>query len=85
MLKGWSPFLLASVLDLRLEHAGDQDRLTLTTLKQPCPTCIARLLRMPPVVPEPTPEEAIADLNIVVAAGHGRLSGRGPGGACSWA
>ena len=36
---------------------------------------------MPPVVPDPTPEDAIADLNILSAARHGRLPERRAGGA----
>ena len=41
------------------------------------PSLHRAVLRVPPVVPEPTPEDAIADLNLVVAAGHGRAARRG--------
>jgi len=46
-----------------------KDRLTLTTLKRPMVYLDRAVLRMPPVVPQPTPEEAIADLNFLALPG----------------
>jgi lactate permease len=69
VLKGWSPFLLATVFIFLWSMPAIKDRLTLTTLKQPMPYLDRAVLRMPPVVPQPTPEEAIADLNILAMPG----------------
>jgi lactate permease len=69
VLKGWSPFLLASILIFVWSVPAIKDRLTLTTLKQPMPYLDHAVIRIPPVVPQPTPEEAIADLNFVVLPG----------------
>ena len=69
VLKGWSPFLLASVLIFVWSLSAVKDRLTLTTLKQPMPYLDHAVIRIPPVVPQPAPEEAIADLNFVVLPG----------------
>jgi lactate permease len=69
VLKGWSPFLLASVLIFVWSVPAIKDRLTLTTLKQPMPYLDRAVIRIPPVVPQPAPEEAIADLNFVVLPG----------------
>ena len=69
ILKGWSPFLLASVLIFVWSMPAIKDRLTLTTLKQPMPYLDRAVIRIPPVVPQPAPEEAIADLNFVVLPG----------------
>jgi lactate permease len=69
VLKGWSPFLLASVLIFVWSVPAIKDRLTLTTLKQPMPYLDRAVIRIPPVVPQPMSEEAIADLNFVVLPG----------------
>ena len=69
ILKGWSPFLLASVLIFVWSVPAIKDRLTLATLKQPMPYLDHAVIRIPPVVPKPVPEEAIADLNFVVLPG----------------
>jgi lactate permease len=69
ILKGWSPFLLASVFIFVWSLPAIKDRLTLTTLKQPMPYLDRAVLRIPPVVPAPAPEEAVADLNFVVLPG----------------
>ncbi|MFI5457431.1 MAG: L-lactate permease [Isosphaerales bacterium] len=69
ILKGWSPFLLASVFIFLWSMPAIKGRLTLTTLKQPMPYLDRAVLRMPPAVLEPTPEEAIADLNFLVLPG----------------
>src|SRR5262249_7771282 len=69
VLKGWSPFLLASVFIFLWSMPTEKGHLTLSMLKQPMPWLDRAVLRMPPVVLEPTPEEAIADLNIVALPG----------------
>ena len=65
ILKGWSPFLLASVFIFVWSMPAIKDWTTLTILKQPMPYLHRAVLRIPPVVPEPAPEEAIADLNLI--------------------
>ena len=70
VLKGWSPFLLASVVHLPVGEAGSQPAaLTFKFLQQPVPYLHRAVLRMPPVAPEPTPEDAIADLNVLAVPG----------------
>ena len=69
ILKGWSPFLLASVFVFVWSMPAIKDWITLTILEQPMPYLHRAVLRMPPIVPEPAPEEAIADLNLVALPG----------------
>jgi lactate permease len=69
ILKGWSPFLLASVFVFVWIMPAIKDRITLTIAKQPMPYLHRAVLRIPPVVPAPAPEEAIADLNLVALPG----------------
>jgi lactate permease len=69
ILKGWSPFLLASVFVFVWSMPAIKDRITLTIAKQPMPYLHHAVVRIPPVVPEPAPEEAIADLNLVALPG----------------
>lgn len=75
ILNGWSPFLLASVFIFLWSMPAIKDRLTLTILKQPMPYLDRAVVRMPPVVAQPTPEEAIADLNFVALPGTAVLLG----------
>jgi lactate permease len=69
ILKGWSPFLLASGFIFLWSMPAIRAYLTLSILKQPMRHLDRAVLRMPPVVPQPTPEEAIADLNILALPG----------------
>jgi lactate permease len=69
ILNGWSPFLFASVFIFLWSMPAIKDRLTLTILKQPMPYLDRAVVRTPPVVAQPTPEDAIADLNVVVLPG----------------
>jgi lactate permease len=69
ILNGWAPFLLASVFILLWSMPAIKDRLTMTSLKQPMPYLDRAVARVPPVVAQPTPEEAIADLNFLVLPG----------------
>ncbi len=69
VLKGWSPFLLASVFIFVWSLPAIKDWLTLTTLQQPMPYLDRAVIRVPPVVPQPAPEGAVADLNFMVLPG----------------
>jgi lactate permease len=69
ILKGWSPFLLASVFIFVWSLSAIKDRLTFAVLKQPMPYLNRAVIRMPPIVPEPAPEEATADLNFLALPG----------------
>jgi lactate permease len=69
ILKGWSPFLFSTVFIFLWSLPAIKGVLTLETLKQPMPYLNRAVLRMPPVIPEPTPEDAIADLNILALPG----------------
>jgi lactate permease len=75
VLKGWSPFLLASVLIFVWAQPKIARYLTLDGLKQPMPVLHRAVVRVPPVVPEPAPEDAIADLNILSLPGTAVLLG----------
>jgi lactate permease len=69
IVKGWSPFLLTSVFIFLWSVPSIRAYLTLAALKQPMRYLDHVVLRMPPVVPQPMPEEAIADLNILALPG----------------
>ncbi len=69
VLKGWSPFLLASVFIFVWARPELAPYLNFSALKPPMPILHRAVLRVPPVVPEPTPEDAIADLNVVSLPG----------------
>ncbi len=69
VIKGWSPFLLVSILIFLWARPEISRAVTFQALKQPVPYLHQGVLRMPPVVPEATPEEAIADLNVFAVPG----------------
>jgi lactate permease len=80
VLKGWSPFLLASTFIFLAAQPSIARRLSFAVLKQPMPGLHKVVLRVPPVVSEPMPEDAIADLNLLALPGTavfvgGALSG----------
>jgi lactate permease len=75
VLKGWSPFLLASVLIFIWAQPKVVESLNSKALKQPMPSLHRAVVRMPPVVPEPTPEDAVADLNFASLPGTAVLLG----------
>ncbi len=75
VLKGWSPFLLASILIFVQAQPKVSGYLTVDKLKRPMPALDRAVIRMPPVVPGPTPEDAIADLNVVSLPGTAVLLG----------
>ena len=75
MLKGWSPFLLASVFIFLAAQPAVARHLTFAVLKQPMPGLHQAVLRVPPVVAAPTPEDAIADLNLLALPGTAVFAG----------
>ena len=69
MLKGWSPFLLVSLLIFLWARPEVAAWRTFKALERAVPYLASGGLRMPPVVPKPAPEDAIADLNILAVPG----------------
>lgn len=69
VLKGWSPFLLASLLIFLATQPKVVAALNLPALKQPMPGLHKAVVRVPPVVKEPTPEDAFVDLNVLTLPG----------------
>jgi lactate permease len=68
VLKGWSPFLLASVFIFIAGYPAINKYLTSDLLKQPMPMLHNAVLRVPPVAPN-KPEAAIVDLNLLSLPG----------------
>jgi lactate permease len=68
ILKGWSPFLLASVFIFIAGYPAINKYLTWQSLKQPMPMLHNLVLRVPPVAPN-LPEGAIVDLNLLSLPG----------------
>jgi lactate permease len=68
VLKGWSPFLLASVFIFIAGYPAINKYLTFAILKQPMPMLHNAVLRVPPVAPN-LPEGAIVDLNLLSLPG----------------
>jgi lactate permease len=69
VLKGWSPFIWASVLIFFCGLPTINKHLIMPALNFPMPGLHNAVLRMPPVVPNPTPEPAIMDLNVLSLPG----------------
>ncbi len=65
VLKGWSPFIVASVLIFVTGLPAVQKYLTFDALKMPMPALHNAVLKMPPVAPKPTPEDATVNLNML--------------------
>jgi lactate permease len=74
VLKGWSPFLLASALIFIAAQPAAAKLLNFPSLKRPMPWLHLAVVRMPPVAPGPTPEEAFADLNLLALPGTAVLA-----------
>src|SRR5262249_35832640 len=68
VLKGWSPFLLASVFIFIAGYPAINKYLTSDLLKQPMPMLHNAVLRVPPVASN-KPEAAIVDLNLLSLPG----------------
>lgn len=69
VLKGWSPFLLASVFIFIFGLPAINKHLSFDVLKPPMPLLHNAVLKVPPVAPKPTPEAAITDLNVTSLPG----------------
>src|SRR4051812_29973911 len=69
VIRGWSPFIIASVLIFVTGLPTIAKSLTLAALSMPMPILHKAVLRMPPVVPQPTPEDAIVNLNFIAIPG----------------
>jgi lactate permease len=75
VLKGWSPFILSSILIFLAGLPASNRMLTFASLKQPVPYLHNLVYRMPPVAPTAAREAAIADLNLVALPGTAVFSG----------
>jgi lactate permease len=69
VLKGWSPFILASILIFIAGLPALNKTLIFASLRQPVPYLHNLVYRVPPVVPAAAPESAIADLNLIALPG----------------
>jgi lactate permease len=69
VLKGWSPFALASVLILLWALPSFVQYIRFGALAFPVPGLHNLVIRVPPVVPAPTPETAIMDVNALALPG----------------
>jgi lactate permease len=69
ILKGWSPFALASVFIFLWGQPGFARNLQIPLLTFPTPWLHNVVIRTPPVTPVPTPEAASIDLNFFALPG----------------
>src|SRR5262249_4434944 len=69
VLKGWSPFALASVLILLWALPAFVTYIRFAALSFPVPGLHNLVIRVPPVVTAPTPETAIMDVNALALPG----------------
>ena len=69
ILKGWSPFILASLLIFLYAMPAFNKYLKFSQLTFPIPGLHNLVIRIPPVVPQPTPEEARMNLNFLALPG----------------
>jgi lactate permease len=65
VLKGWSPFIVASVLIFLSGLPAVASYLNFDALRMPMPYLHNAVLKMPPVAPTPTPEDATVNLNFL--------------------
>jgi lactate permease len=65
VFKGWSPFIIASVLIFVTGLPSIARYLNFTALRTPMPFLHNAVLKMPPVAPQPTPEDATVNLNFL--------------------
>ncbi len=77
VLKAWSPFMLASVFIFVAGVPAINNALSFASWRQPVPLLHNAVLRVPPVVAAPTPEGAIADLNMLALPGTAIFVGAG--------
>jgi lactate permease len=69
VLKGWSPFIVASILIFITGLPSISRYLNFDALRMPMPYLHNAVLKMPPVAPQPTPEDATVNLNFVAIPG----------------
>ncbi|MEO8315409.1 MAG: lactate permease LctP family transporter [Pseudomonadota bacterium] len=69
VLKGWSPFIIASVLIFITGLPSIGKYLNFEALKIHMPLLHLAVLKMPPVAPTPTPEDATVNLNFIAIPG----------------
>jgi lactate permease len=69
VLNGWSPFIIASVLIFVTGLPAVGRYVNFPSLSVPMPLLHGAVLKMPPVVPQPTPEDAIVNLNFIAIPG----------------
>ena len=69
VVKGWSPFIIASVLIFVTALPAIATYLNFPALSVPMPLLHRAVLKMPPVVPRPTPEDAIVNVNFIAIPG----------------
>ena len=65
VLKGWSPFIVASILIFVTGLPSMAKYLNFDALRMPMPYLHNAVLKMPPIAPKPTPEDATINLNFV--------------------
>jgi lactate permease len=65
VFKAWSPFILASVFIFVSGVPSINKAFTFEALKRPFPGLHNLVMRVPPVVPSPAAESAIADMNVL--------------------
>jgi lactate permease len=69
VLKGWSPFILASAFIFLVAIPSVGSHLKFKSLNFPIPGLHNQVIRIPPVVPQPAPEEAKMNLNVLALPG----------------
>jgi len=69
VLKGWSPFIVASILIFITGLPAVSKHLNFSSLIAPMPFLHNAVLKMPPVAPRPTPEDATVNLNFIAIPG----------------
>ena len=69
VLNGWSPFIIASILIFVTGLPAISRHLNFDALRTPMPFLHNAVLKMPPVAPMPTPEDATVNLNFVAIPG----------------
>jgi lactate permease len=69
VLSGWSPFIVTSILIFVTGLPAIARYLSFDALRMPMPFLHNAVLKMPPVAPVPTPEDATINLNFIAIPG----------------
>jgi lactate permease len=75
ILKGWSPFLFASIFIFVCGLPSLNQYLKFSSLTFPLRGLHNRVIRVEPVAPKPTPEAAVLDLNVLAMPGTAVFAG----------